>query len=70
LLFLVAELLRGRFPQGDQITRDEMCRTYRAHGGIRSSYKILVGKPEGEKSVGDIGVNDKLIGQLEWSLNK
>jgi hypothetical protein len=37
-------------------------------GGIRTDYKILVGKPEGKRSFGNLGIDGKII--LEWILEK
>jgi len=38
------------------------------HGDVRNSYEIVVGKPEGKRSLEDLDVDGRMI--LEWNLGK
>jgi hypothetical protein len=40
---------------------DETGGTCRAHGEKKNAYRILVGKPEGKRPVGNLGVGGRII---------
>jgi len=54
--------------QSDQIKEKEMGGTCGMHGRDKNVYKILVGSPEGNYQLEDIGVDRRIL--LKWLFNK
>jgi hypothetical protein len=50
------------------IEKNEMGRACSADGEGRGVYRVLVGKPEGKRPLGDPGVDERII--YRWILNK
>jgi len=48
----VATVLLTKYHLGDQMEKNEIGRAYNMHGERRSVYRVLVGKPEGRRSLG------------------
>jgi hypothetical protein len=54
--------------QSDQIKEDEMGEACDMHGRDANAYRILVGSPEGNYQLEDIGVDWRIL--LKWLFNK
>jgi hypothetical protein len=52
----------------DRIKEDEMGGACSVHGVMRYAYRIFIGKPEGKKPLGILGVDGRII--LKWILWK
>jgi len=52
ILIAVATVLLTKYHLGDQMEKNEIGRAYNMHGERRSVYRVLVGKPEGRRSLG------------------
>jgi len=70
LCLLVDVTLEGELlaNQSDQIKEDEMGGACGMHGRDANAYKILVGSPEGNYQLEDIGVDRRIL--LKWLFNK
>jgi hypothetical protein len=53
---------------GDKLENNEMGEACSADGEGRGVYRVLVGKPEGKRPLGDPGVDGRII--LRWIIRK
>jgi len=67
---LVDVTLEGKLlaNQSDQIKEDEMGEGCDMHGRDANVYRILMGSPEGNYQLEDIGVDRRIL--LKWLFNK
>jgi len=70
LCLLVDVTLEGELlaNQSDQIMEDEMGGACGMHGRDTNAYRILVGRPEENYQLEDIGVDRRIL--LKWLFNK
>ena len=51
----VFSVLFTKYYPADQIKKNDIYEAYRTHGDRRDAYRVLVGKPEGKKTLGRPG---------------
>ena len=50
-----------KYYSGNEIKENEMDKTYDTYGGRKVVYRILVGKPEGNKHLEDLIVDGRIV---------
>jgi hypothetical protein len=57
-----------KYNWNDQIEDDEISSACSTHGEKRNAYRALVGKPEGKRPLGRLGIGGRII--VKWILEK